>query len=144
MQSKDYQTSQHLRDQVVELKQKAPGLERYGRAKELMKDLKYEIQELEHFMRDISEDLSRLKIRQKYLMKTKIKEPDQDLSKSMSDISQSRVSDISCNSKWIKANMKDNWILQDITSSSSGSSSQSLRGRIMAENFFHMKTNSSH
>ena len=43
MQSKDYQTSQHLRDQVVELKQKAPGLERYGRAKELMKDLKYEI-----------------------------------------------------------------------------------------------------
>ena len=63
MQSKDYQTSQHLRDQVVELKKKAPGLERYGRAKELMKDLKYEIQELEHFMRDISEDLSRLKIR---------------------------------------------------------------------------------
>lgn len=71
----------------MELKQKAPGLERYGRAKELMKDLKYEIQELEHFMRDISEDLSRLKIRQKYLMKSRIKEPDQDLSKSMSDIS---------------------------------------------------------
>jgi hypothetical protein len=47
-----------------------------------MKDLKYEIQELEHFMNDTAEDLSRLKVRQKYLLKSKIKEKGIDLSKS--------------------------------------------------------------
>lgn len=54
---------------MVELKKMAPGLERYGRAKELMKDLRYDIQELEQFLKDTQDDLYRLKIRHKYLLK---------------------------------------------------------------------------
>ena len=69
MQSNDYKTSNYLKDQVNELKQKAPGLERYERSKDLIKDLKYEIQELEHFYKDTSDDLKRLKVRNKFLLK---------------------------------------------------------------------------
>ena len=74
MQSNDYQSGQcqHLQDQVKELKQKAPGLEMYGRSQEFIKELKSDILELEHYLRDTCEDLKRLKIRYKYLMKKKI------------------------------------------------------------------------
>jgi hypothetical protein len=43
MQSEEYLTSFHLNQQVNTLKQMAPGLERYGRAKDLIKDMRYEI-----------------------------------------------------------------------------------------------------
>lgn len=74
MQSNDYQSGQcqHLQDQVKELKQKAPGLEMYGRSQEFIKELKSDILELEHYLRDTCEDLKRLKIRFKYLMKKKV------------------------------------------------------------------------
>ena len=73
IQSNDYQSgqNQHLTDQVKELKQKAPGLEMYGRTHEFIKEIKVDIIELEHFMRDTCDDLKRLKIRFKYLMKKK-------------------------------------------------------------------------
>lgn len=54
----------------------APGLERYGRAKDLIKELIYETKELEEFMRASKEDYGRLKIRMKYLLKQKIPEPE--------------------------------------------------------------------
>eukprot|EP00356_Strombidium_inclinatum_P014046 CAMPEP_0170506784 /NCGR_PEP_ID=MMETSP0208-20121228/56311_1 /TAXON_ID=197538 /ORGANISM="Strombidium inclinatum, Strain S3" /LENGTH=137 /DNA_ID=CAMNT_0010788549 /DNA_START=1586 /DNA_END=1996 /DNA_ORIENTATION=- len=49
----------------------APGLERYGRAKELIKELQDEIRELEHFFKDIRDDLRRLKVREKFIIKQK-------------------------------------------------------------------------
>ena len=49
MQSNDYHNSYHLQEQVKELKQKAPGLERFERAKEFIKDIKCEILELSKF-----------------------------------------------------------------------------------------------
>jgi hypothetical protein len=47
----------------------APGLESYERAKDLIKELIYGIIELEHIMQASAEDLSRLKIRMRYLLK---------------------------------------------------------------------------
>ena len=47
MQSKDYLTSDHLQKEVAELKQKAPDIERYSRAKALIKDLIADISEIE-------------------------------------------------------------------------------------------------
>jgi hypothetical protein len=47
----------------------APGLERYLNSKDLMKDLKYDIEELEHFLQATIDDLARLKTRAKWLFK---------------------------------------------------------------------------
>ena len=69
MGSREYQNSEHLQKEVALLKAKAPGLERYGRSKELIKSLRSDIAEHEHYMRDTLEDLRRLKIRSKFLMK---------------------------------------------------------------------------
>ena len=46
----------------------APGLEQYGRAKEYIKHLKYEIEEIVQVLKDTDEDYQRLKISQKYLL----------------------------------------------------------------------------
>jgi len=54
------------------MKLKAPGLEMYGRTKEFIKEINVDIQELENLSRDTLDDLKRLKIRYKYLMKQKI------------------------------------------------------------------------
>lgn len=59
----------------------APGLERYGRAKDLIKELIYEIKELEDFMKATKEDCGRLKIRMQYLLKQKIPEPNKEPNK---------------------------------------------------------------
>ena len=58
MNSKDYQNGldQDLRQQVLKLKQMAPGLEQYGRAKEYIKHLKYEIEEIVQVLKDTDED----------------------------------------------------------------------------------------
>ncbi len=47
----------------------APGLERYLNSKDLMKDLKCDIEEREHFLQATIDDLARLKTRAKWLFK---------------------------------------------------------------------------
>ena len=47
----------------------APGLERYLNSKDLMKDLKWDIEEREHFLKATVDDLARLKTRSKWLFK---------------------------------------------------------------------------
>ena len=146
MQSNDYQTSQYMKDQVAQLKKKAPDLERYGRAKEFMKDLQYDIKELEHFLNDTREDLKRLKIRQKYLIR-KIKSPEYRGDRS----SYTNISHLSNNSMFLSANLNypPYWYNKPSQKDNSESafyddddSSRSLRSMIKAENFFQMKTNS--
>ena len=44
----------------------------YGRSQEFIKELKGDILELEHYLKDTCEDLKRLKVRFKYLMKQRI------------------------------------------------------------------------
>lgn len=148
MQSNEYRTSTYLQEQVVELKQKAPGLERYERAKELIKDLRYEIQELERLMEDTADDLKRLRIREKYLLKNNLFE-DRRSDRSVSKISQSQIS----NNSFLLGNdgqegyrirrsrvSQDDWTMKDM--SCSDSSSQSLRNMIREPNFFRERINS--
>ena len=63
MNSREYDTNEHLQKEVANLKQKAPGLERYGRAKQLIKQLRSDYSEFEHYLKDTLDDLRRLKIR---------------------------------------------------------------------------------
>ena len=79
-------------------------------------------------MADTSEDLSRLKIRMKYLLKQKENTDD-------------TVSDISRISKISVSNVKDDgWTMISASQNSDSNSSQSLKNMIMADNFFAKKT----
>ena len=124
----------------------APGLERYGRAKELMKDLRYDIQELEQFLTNTQDDLYRLKIRHKYLLKhtknLKLTKQNLERQQYQDDTSEnvSRTSQIF--QPAVKdRDYKDDWTMKELTNSDSyeDSCSRSIGSMIKADNYFLQK-----
>lgn len=143
----------------------------YGRSQEFIKELKSDILELEHYLKDTCEDLKRLKVRFKYLTKQKLpgqaglkedihdKSPTtakkrrasaltvEQLSQTNShmisqDISISQISHLSNNSYFVTKQENESSEAPESSSSSESDSSRSLRSKIKAENFFQMRVNS--
>ena len=124
----------------------APGLERYLNSQDLMKDIKYDIEERDHFLKATIDDLARLKTRSKWLFKNlnKIEKQMQNANRRGSAISKySRMTDNSAMISAYQWNKKINdqqetWTMQDLTedSDSDSDASKNISSMIKASNFF--------